>query len=172
MTQVFDTWNMFNYSLYEIFDGHTQNELEWEFDHVLEQDETFEIDDVTYEVLETDYFKKKKLGTAIIKMTRYKISDESTQIVHVCPAKKASDQKMDRDDMIIMKKQLGEKRFKKYVKKWKKQQSRVKMQSYNRIEITCPHCKVVFWKSNNSLPSPVFINKLQGKKTLKKPGRV
>ena len=156
----------YSYILYEVFDGQTQNEIEWSFYHKLVQDQSFDINDVTYEVLETDFFDGG--GKAIVQMTRYRIGDEATQFVHVCPAKKDADDKMDRDDVVDLKKQIGQKEFDKQVKRWKKQQKRVKLKAYNRLEITCPFCKVVFWKVNNSLPAPVEINGVRGKAVLRK----
>lgn len=158
----------YKYVLFEVFDGRTQNEIAWEFDHLLKQYGSFEINDVTYTILEVDFFEDTGVGKAIVQMTRYKISDESTQFVHVCPAKKDIEDKMNRDDMVEFRAEVGDEEFDKYVKKWKKQQGRVKMRSYNNLETTCPHCKVVFWKKYNSLPPAVQVDRVGTKAVLKK----
>jgi len=154
----------FTYILYDFFDGDTENPTKMVFDRQLKTDEELKFDGVTYKVIEADFFDKH--GTAVIRMTRYRIPDTSTQFVHKCPVKKKHMEKLDRDDVIKLEKKFGKKGAAKRVKQWKN--GRTKMQSYNRIETTCPLCECVFYKKHNTIPDEVTVDGVMNKKQLVK----
>lgn len=115
------------------------------FSKQLKNADRFEFDGVTYEV--TDVMRGgPKHSAVIVKMVRYQIPDTATQFVHKCPAKKDADSSMSRDDIM------------------KIPAKRVKMQSHNRLEIKCPHCKTIFWKKNHGVPDEVQVDKTFKKK--------
>jgi len=155
---------MFNYTLFDYFDGDTENSRDMEFATKLKTGQTFKKSKVVYRVEECDHWDGK--GTAIIRMIRYQIPDTATQFVHKCPVKKSHMEKLDKDDVLKMEKAYGKEDAARKIKQWKS--GRVKMQSHNKLEIKCPLCECVFWKKNNAVPETVTIDGVMKKKGLKK----
>jgi len=154
----------FTYVLYDFFDENTEHPIKMKFDHKLVAGEELDFNDVTYTVAEADFFEKH--GTAVTRMTRYKIPDTATQFVHKCPVKKKHMEKLDQDDVIKLEKQFGKDGAAKRVKAWKA--GRAKMRSYNKYETKCPLCECVFYKDHNTIPDEVTVDGVMKKKKLTK----
>lgn len=160
----------YHYILYDYFDGDTSNPVTCEFKSTLVQGQILKRNGVTYCVEKCDYWgvniNKEYEGVAILRMTRYRISDTNTQFIHKCPVRKKSSEKLDRDDVLKLEKRFGKVGAEKKIKAWKK--GRTKMQSYNKLETTCPLCGCVFYKKHNSVPDTVQIDGVMKKRKLKK----
>ncbi len=152
----------YRYTLYDYYDVNTENGKEMSFTLQLTIGQKIRKDNVTYKILECDYWgdgkstSGKAYGRAIIQMTRYKIPDSATQFIHKCPAKKKAMEKIDADDVIKLEKKFGKKGAAKRIKSWKA--GRAKLQSYNKLETKCPMCGCVFYKKHNTVPDVVYID--------------
>jgi len=155
---------MYNYLLFDYFDGETENGREMKFKDRLKCGQEFKKNKVVYRVEECDYWNRH--GTAIIRMVRYQIPDTATQFVHKCPVKKSHMEKLDKGDVLKMEKVYGKEDAARKIKQWKT--GRVKMQSHNKLEIKCPLCECVFWKKHNAVPETVTVDGVMRNKVLKK----
>ena len=154
------------YVLIELFDEEGENEVVVSRKKKLKAGNTFKIQDITYEVEEAEWYKSEGKGKALVKMVRYRIPDTATQFVHKCPVRKKQAEAMTDKDILKFEKEYGKDKANKKIEYMR--QGRVKMESYNKLEIECPLCECVFYKNHNSIPAPVIISKGMKKKRLKK----
>ena len=154
------------YVLIESFDDEAENEVIVNRKKKLNPGDSFKIQDITYEVEYTEWYGSEKTGKALVRMVRYKIPDTATQFVHKCPVRKKQAKSMTDEDVLKFEKELGKRKANKKMAYMK--EGRVKMQSYNKLEIECPLCKCVFYKNYNLIPQSVTINRGMKKKRLKK----
>jgi hypothetical protein len=128
---------MHKYTLNEYYDPDKENPIEMEFKKRLKEDQKFDVDDVTYKVIELDsvnYKNKEFFSEAIVKMVRYRIPDTATQFVHKCPVKKTAAERLDSDDVIKIMKKYGEVKGKKRILSM--QEGRAKMNSHNKMKFS------------------------------------
>jgi len=149
---------MKDYIMYGYWDKTRESPVAWQFDHFVKKGETFDVEDVQYKIIRKVKTEKEKY--IVVRMVRSKILGTTTQQVHKCPARKEKLDKLDKGDKLKLEDKYG----KKYVEKFMK--GRSKMRTYNKLEIQCPDCKVVFWKDYNGLPETVKVNKVMNKKRL------
>jgi len=154
------------YILIELFDDEAENEVIVHRNKKLKAGDYFSIQDTTYEIEEVEWYSLAIGGKALVKMVRYRIPDTATQFVHKCPVRKKQGEDITDSDILKFEKDLGKDKANKKIAYMKS--GRVKMQSYNKLEIECPLCKCVFYKNHNSIPAPVIISKGMKKKRLKK----
>lgn len=140
----------FKFTFYDWFDDFTENPVSIKVPNALKAGDTFEQDGVTYKVKDAHVWHEEREGAALVRMTRYRIADTSTQFVHKCPAKNRLTTKLTRDDVTRIDSDKGLAK--------RKHWERVKLQSHNRLETKCPDCGVVFWKNAIDLPSEVVID--------------
>ncbi len=147
----------YKYQLHDFWDRSLARP--WEFDHLVQRGETFEFDGVTYSIVK----KNSKKSWAVIRMTRYKIPNTSSQFVHKCPAKKGHSESLSRDDIVMLQEKHGQKRAADIMSE------RVKIRAVGaQLEFQCPFCKTLFWRASAELPAPVFVDRIMRTKRLKR----
>lgn len=133
------------HTLIQWFDEDGENKVELGFEKQLKVGDRFTYDECTYEVEHAE-------GTqAVVRMTMQKIPDTATTVVHKCPNRKRQIDGMNEEDIINLKKEIGDKTFNQH------QKGRVKMNHHNKMSLRCPHCKVIFWKKKNLMPEEVQV---------------
>lgn len=138
------------YTLIENFDHDAENPIHVRLKTHVKVGDRFTIENVTYEVEDSDYFEDTGEGKAIVRMVRYRIPDTATTAVHKCPAKKEHFDNMNAEDIIRLEEKYGAKK----VKAWS---NKVKLKTYNKLESKCEFCGVTFWKKVNTLPDTVEV---------------
>ena len=142
-------------TFFDVWDVDKINPVRIEGKKDLKVGDKFHIDDVSYRVLE------REGTTAVVRMFKYRIPDTATQFVHKCPAKKDKMDGLDRDDIVSFEDKYGKKVADKM------RSGRVKMGTL-KLKTKCPFCKCIFWKENVAVPETVEVNKVAGRKQLKK----
>jgi len=140
----------YRYVLYDFFDKEKANPVIRMFDHKLKKKELFEINEVTYKVV--GRWKKNEKRFARIRMTRYKIGNTNTSVMHPCPAKKMEVESFTVNQIKKMKKKLTKKQF------GRMKDGRVKLRGH--MKVSCPYCKVEFWKESMEFPEKVLVDKV------------
>ena len=131
------------YRFHEFFDQEGDKPIELNLNFTPVVGTIFELDDVEYQI---DHLEGHM---GIIKMIRYKVANTATQIVHKCPAIKNILNKMDRDDVVSFNENI--------TKNPESKKSRIRFNSHNKLNVTCPHCNVIFYKNENVVPERVTV---------------
>lgn len=145
------------YQLHDYWDR--TRKVPWPFDHALKRGEVIENDGVEYVVVK----KNSEKRWAVIRMTRYKIPNTSSQFVHKCPAKKDYSESLSQADIIKLQKKHGKEQTADIMNE------RVKIRAVGaQLTFGCPYCKVTFWRETFDMPPPVMVDPIMGKKQLRK----